>query len=109
VAYNQELSRRILQRVGALPGMTEKKMFGGVGYILNGNMACGVHQDQLIVRLTPLGAAAALNQPHVHPFALYGKTMPSWILVDPAACETDEDLYRWIQQGLDCAGALPPK
>lgn len=109
MAYNQELARRVLQRVGALPGMTEKKMFGGVGYILNGNMACGVHGERLIVRLDPAEHQATLAQPHTAPFDTMGKAMPGWVLVGPEGLEDDADLYGWIERGLAYARSLPPK
>jgi hypothetical protein len=107
--YDQVLAQRIYGVLRSLPGLTEKKMFGGVGYMLNGNMACGVHGPDLIVRLGPARYEQALKQPHVRVFDLTGKPMTGWIVVGPAGCATDEQLRQWIEQGVVFAQTLPEK
>lgn len=110
--YSQELADRIQERIGSMPGMpgmAVKKMFGGVGFLLNGNMACGVHGQNLIVRLPPEQTAERLAQPHTKIFDLTGKPMKGWILVEPPGYADDDDLAAWIRQGVDYAGTLPPK
>src|SRR5512140_738234 len=109
MAYNQELAQRILSILGPLPGLDSKKMFGGVGYLLNGNMACGVHGERLIVRLDKAVHAEAMARPHTHPFDLTGKPMAGWLMVDPEGCESDEDLADWVWQGVKYARTLPPR
>ena len=109
MAYDKELADRIQRELGARAGLGEKKMFGGVGFLLHGNMACGVNRDNLVVRLDPLRSEEALSRPHVQPFTMGGRTMAGWIVVTPQGCQKDQDLKRWIQEGLDFAGSLPPK
>lgn len=109
MAYDQELARRIRVAIGPLDGVEEKKMFGGVGFLLHGNMACGVIQNNLVVRLSPARTEDALSRPHVQPFTMGGRTMGGWITVVPPGCKKDKDLKSWIQEGLDFAGSLPPK
>jgi TfoX/Sxy family transcriptional regulator of competence genes len=107
--YNQELADRIRLELSALPSLVEKKMFGGVGFLLNGNMACGVHDQELIVRVGPERSAAALAQPHTRLFDMTGRPMSGWIVVDPPGCQSQADLQAWLSQGIEFARTLPPK
>ena len=109
MAYDEGLAQRVLETLEGTPGMTEKKMFGGVGYLLNGNMACGVNRDTLIVRVGPQAYQEALAQPHVRVFDMTGRPMKGWVVVEPPGYEADEDLKSWVQRGLDFASSLPPK
>lgn len=109
MAYDLELAGRIRQILPDRQYLTEKKMFGGVGYMLRGNMACGVHGSRLIVRLGAEQNATALEQAYTSPFALTGRPMVGWIMVEPEGCTTPEDLKRWVQVGVDYALSLPPK
>lgn len=109
MSYDPTLARRVQTALGSLPGLTEKKMFGGVGYLMNGNMACGVHGDGLIVRLDPARYDSALRQPHVRVFDLTGRPMKGWVVVGPAGCTTDEALRSWVAQGVAFAQTLPEK
>lgn len=106
--YDQTLAERIRKAPGN-PGLLEKKMFGGVGFLLNGNMACGVHQQSLMVRISKENHQAALTQPGVRPFDMTGKPMAGWILVDPEGIASDDDLNHWIEQGVAFATSLPAK
>ena len=108
--YNQNLAQRIRTILGDRPGLIEKKMFGGVGFILHGNMACGVQGDEMIVRVGVEKNASALSRPFVRPFmAAGGKPMPGWVLVALNALETDIDLKQWVDQGYEFARSLPGK
>ncbi|MGD0610588.1 MAG: TfoX/Sxy family protein [Anaerolineales bacterium] len=107
--YNLELARRIRIQIGSLAGLEEKKVFGGVGFLLNGNMACGVNQENLVVRLDPKRSEDALAKPHVKPFSMGSRSMAGWIVVSPQGCKNDEDLKTWIREGIDYSGFLPPK
>jgi TfoX/Sxy family transcriptional regulator of competence genes len=109
MAYDKELAGRIQRDLGTLTGLEEKKMFGGVGFMLHGNMAWGVHQDNLVVRLDPRRSEKALSKPHVQPFTRGGRSMAGWVVVTPPGCKNDSTLEGWIQHGLDYAGSLPPK
>jgi hypothetical protein len=110
MAYDEGVAQRIREILGDdLPGLVEKKMFGGVGFIVQGNMACGVNQDELIVRVGPLRYEEALAHPHARPFDFTGKPMQGWIVVSPGGYESDRDFTRWVQHGVDFALSLPSK
>jgi hypothetical protein len=109
MAYNQSLARRARDEMEGLPGLTEKKMFGGVGFLLWGNMACGVYGEDFIVRVGNVGYADAMSQPHTKFFDITGKPMSGWIMVEPAGIASEADLRRWIDLGVTFALTLPPK
>lgn len=111
MAYNKVLAQRIQAALGERPGIIEKKMFGGVGFMLRGNMACGVLGEDLIVRVGEEKNEAALAQPHTRPFPAPsgGKPMAGWILVSPKGWENEQDLTVWIEQGFEFASTLPEK
>jgi len=109
MAFDAVLAARIRPHLASVAGVTEKKMFGGIAFMVNGNMACGVHGDNLIVRLGSDIGSRVLSEPHVRPFDLSGKAMTGWIYVEPAGYKTEQDLKRWIQQGIAFAQSLPGK
>lgn len=109
MAYDEGLAYRVEELIGDRDGMEAKKMFGGVGYILNGNMAVGVSGDDLIVRVGPDKYDDALNRPHVKPFGPTGRTMTGWVMVEPDGVSEDQELKEWVQMGVDFASGLPPK
>jgi TfoX/Sxy family transcriptional regulator of competence genes len=108
MAYNLNLAERIRSELTGMP-FVEKKMFGGVGYLLNGNMACGVNKDNLIVRVSPEKQADLLGKPHTKPFDLTGRPMKGWLVVEPEGYETPEQLASWVKEGVEFALTLPPK
>jgi len=91
------------------PGLVEKKMFGGVGFLLNGNMACGVNKDDLIVRVGPDRYEQTVIQPHARPFDFTGRPMKGWVMVSPDGVSADGDLQNWVNQGITFAKSLPAK
>src|SRR5437867_1796231 len=97
MAYSESLALRIRQVIGRRRGFTEKKMFGGVGFLLNGNMCVGVWKTSLIVRLDPDQYLAALTEQHVRQFDITGRPMKGWIMVEPDGIETDEQLSEWVR------------
>jgi TfoX/Sxy family transcriptional regulator of competence genes len=107
--YDEFLAARIRAAIGPLPKLEEKKMFGGIGFIINGNMACGVHKNDLIVRVGPAKYEVALSRPHTRPFDMTGHPMAGWIMVEPEGCATESALKGWVEQGVAFARALPPK
>jgi TfoX/Sxy family transcriptional regulator of competence genes len=109
MSYDQYLAQRLELLLAAEPGLQIKKMFGGVGYLLHGNMAVGVHKDYLMVRTGPESYASALAKPHVKVFDLTGKPMTGWVLVEPAGFADEAELKSWVQTGVDYALALPIK
>lgn len=109
MAYDEALAERIRRALTPRPDMYEKKMFGGLAFMLRGNMCCGVVKDMLMLRLGNEGAAAALSEPHTRPMDFTGKPLKSMVYVDPPGIESDDKLYRWIKRAADFAETLPPK
>src|SRR5262249_43233851 len=109
MAFSEALAERIRQRLARRKNVEEKKMFGGVGFLLNGNMLVGVWKDSLIARLGPEEGDEALLEPHVKAFDITGRAMKGWVLVAPAGVEGDEQLNGWIQRAVKFVGALPAK
>jgi TfoX/Sxy family transcriptional regulator of competence genes len=110
MAYNQKLNVRIRDALKQHPDIVEKKMFGGVGFMLRGNMACGVQGEDLIVRIGEAQNNWALAQPFVRPFMpVQGRPMAGWILVAPDGTESEEELVAWIKMGIEFAATLPVK
>jgi TfoX/Sxy family transcriptional regulator of competence genes len=109
MAHDELLAIRISAALGPLSGVEEKKMFGGVGFLVNGNMACGVHKNNMIVRVGPEKHAWALAQPHTRPFDMTGRPMSGWVEVEPPGCATESALKAWVDLGLAFALSLPGK
>jgi hypothetical protein len=109
MAYDEGLATRVRDVIGDQPGVAEKKMFGGLAFLLRGNMACGVRGDDLIVRLAADSFDAALDEPGTRLFDLTGRPMKGWLLVDADGHAEDGDLRRWVDRGLAFAASLPPK
>jgi hypothetical protein len=107
--YDESLASRIRKMVARRKNVTEKKMFGGVGFLLNGNMCVGVWKESLIVRVGPDRYEEALTQRFVKKFDITGRAMKGWIMVDPGGVETDKDLKDWVQVAVKFVGSLPPK
>ena len=100
MAYDEELQLRIQRVVAGRVGVTEKKMFGGVCFLLDGKMFCGIVKDEMMVRVGPLAHEAALAEPHVRPMDFTGKPMAGYIYVEPEGLATDKALKRWVEAGL---------
>ena len=109
MAYSEELASRIRQTLAPRADVMERKMFGGLAFMLRGNMCCGVVGDMLMLRLGNEGAAAALAEPHTRPMDFTGKPLKSMIYVGPEGVAALEDLNRWVNRGADFAASLPPK
>jgi hypothetical protein len=109
MAYDEGLAQRVRRVLGEKPGLVEKKMFGGIGYLVQGNMACGVNRGDLIIRVGPEQYEAALSRPNTRPFDLTGRPMKGWVVVEPDGYEAEDDLKGWVEEGLGFALSLPPK
>jgi len=109
MAFDEGLATRVRELIGDEPGVTEKRMFGGLAFLVNGNMACGVHGEELIVRLAAGADDAALAEPATRPFDITGRPMKGWILVGAGGHAEDGDLRRWVDRGVAHASTLPPK
>ncbi len=109
MAYALDLAKRMKDYLGDLPDLEEKKMFGGVGFLVRGNMACGVHGDEMIVRVGADNYSAALQKPFTRPFDMTGRAMAGWVMVARQGFEQERDFEEWVQKGVDFARTLPPK
>ena len=109
MAYDEGLALRMRKVLAGEAGLTEKKMFGGIGFLIRGNMACGVHGSQMIVRVGPARYEQALAQPHVRVFDMTGRPMAGWVEVAPAGLASARDLRRWVTLGVEQAKTLPAK
>ena len=109
MAYDEYLAERVRNVIGKKRGVSEKKMFGGLGFMLAGNMACGIVGEKLMLRLGEEGAAAALGQEHAAPMDFTGKPIKTMVFVEPDGIENDRDLGRWVGKALAFAKTLPPK
>ena len=108
MAYDEKLADRVRKQLAKHKGIAEKKMFGGLAFLLNGNMSVGLHGSELIVRLDPEETDAALARPHTRIFDVTGRPMRGWILVKPAGL-AGEALAKWVGTGVSYAESLPPK
>jgi TfoX/Sxy family transcriptional regulator of competence genes len=106
---DEGLVQRIRDRLQDERDIEDRRMFGGVAFLVNGNMSCGVHQDDLIVRLEPEGHAGALLEPYTRTFDITGKPMRGWVTVAADGCADDADLARWIDRAVAFARTLPVK
>lgn len=114
MAYDEGLAERVrrlldVQTGVVSAGLVEKKMFGGIAWLLYGNMACGVNGDHLMVRVGPEEYETALTQKHVREMDFTGRPMRGWVIVNAAGISEEADLQAWIRRGLEFAGSLPPK
>jgi hypothetical protein len=111
MAYDEGLAQRVQEMLDGmeLPGLEAKKMFGGVGYMVQGNTVCGVHKESLIVCVGPEGHTEAMTMPHTREFDITGRSMKGWVMVDADGYAADADLKGWVQQGVAFAQALDPK
>ena len=109
MAYDETLAARVRELVMAREGATEKKMFGGIGWMIGGNMACGVIRDSLMVRHDKAEREELLKEPHTAPFEGNGRRMTGFLIVEPEGVQTDDELARWVEHGAGFAASLPPK
>ena len=109
MAYDEGLAERIRGVLDARSDVDERKMFGGIAFLVAGNMACGVMRDDLMVRMEPDAAAALESEPGVRRFDMGGRPMKGWLLVAPEATADDGDLEGWVRRGEEFAASLPPK
>lgn len=109
MAYDEDLAERIRGLLRDRHDVVEKKMFGGLGFLLAGNLLVGVWKDSLIARVGPEAYAESLEQPHVREFDITGRPMRGWILVEPDGVETRESLLGWLQRSLAFVAGLPEK
>jgi TfoX/Sxy family transcriptional regulator of competence genes len=110
MAYDEDLANRVRELIGVESGLTEKKMFGGLAFLINGNMSVGVSgQGGLMVRVDPAETDALVAKPHARPFEMRGREMQGWLRVDSEGLGTKRQLEPWVRRGVTYARSLPPK
>ncbi len=109
VAFDEVLAERVRLALAAADDLYERKMFGGIAFMVSGHMAVGIVGDDLMVRLGREGAAAALGRPHVRPMDFTGRPMGSMVFVAPEGVRTDADLAGWVQEATAFVATLPPR
>lgn len=109
MAYDEALAERVRDALAPRADLSERKMFGGIAFMLGGNMAVGVIGEELMVRLDPSDAERALGESHVRPMDFTGRPMKGIVFVGPKATASDASLGEWVDAGADFAASLPPK
>lgn len=109
MAYDEALADRVRELLAAQPELSEKRMFGGISFLVAGRMSCGVIGEDLVVRLSPEEGAAALAEDGVRPMDFTGRPMKGWIYVAPEATADDAQLAGWVEAGVAFASSLPEK
>lgn len=110
MAYDEQLAVRIRDLIDGEPGVVEKKMFGGLAFLVDGNMAVAASSEGgLLLRADPAEAEQHLAHPHTDRFVMRGREMNGWMRVVPEGLGTDIELERWVRVGVTYARSLPPK
>jgi hypothetical protein len=109
MAFDEGLAERVRELLGPAPGLSERKMFGGLCFLLRGNMSFGVVGSELMVRVGPDAYAETLGLPNAREMDFTGRSMRGMVFVSEDGISEDEDLEDWLQRGMGFAGSLPPK
>jgi TfoX/Sxy family transcriptional regulator of competence genes len=109
LTFNELTAVSIRTAMKDLPGVSERNMFGGVSFMLEGNMCCGVIEDNLVVRVGPGAYEAALREPFARPMDFTGRPLAGFVYVDRAGYEAPDALLRWIERGVEFVRTLPPR
>jgi hypothetical protein len=110
MAYDEDLANRLREQLQAEDGVTEKRMFSGLAFLLDGHMTVNASgQGGLMLRIDPSQSDELVRQPGVRRFVMRGKELDGWLRVDPAVIETDDALAFWVGHGVRFARSLPPK
>jgi len=109
MAHDEILAARLRALLEGNDAVVEKRMFGGVAFLVNGNMSVGVHKDWLIARLSAEAAAEALSRPGAKVMDITGRPMKGWLMVAPDGVAAEESLRTWVDESVAFAASLPPK
>ena len=110
MAYDEDLANRIRELVLTEDGVSEQRMFGGLAFLINGNMSVSASgQGGLLLRVDPAETDALLSKEHASPFEMRGRPMQGWLRVDPEGLQTKRQLQRWVARGVAYARSLPSK
>ena len=109
MAFDDDLARRVRAVLEDVPDVSERRMFGGIAFLVGGHMACGIVGADLMLRLGEIGAQAALDRRHVRPMDFTGRPMRTMVYIAAEAIVADRTLTEWVARAVDHARALPPK
>jgi TfoX/Sxy family transcriptional regulator of competence genes len=110
MAYDEDLANRIREIVLTEPGISERRMFGGLAFLIDGHMSVSASgQGGILLRVDPAETDALLGKPHAHPFEMRGRVMQGWLRVDAEGLKTKRQLERWVARGVAYARSLPSK
>jgi TfoX/Sxy family transcriptional regulator of competence genes len=110
VAYDEDLANRVRELMTGNERVVEKRMFGGLAFLIGGNMSVSVSgQGGLLLRCDPRETDALLGKPHAEAFEMRGRAMEGWLRIDPEGLHTKRQLQRWVERGVSYARSLPPK
>lgn len=110
MAYDSDLADRIRTVLHGEPGLGERRMFGGLAFLLNGNMAvCASNEGGLLLRVQPEKSESLIDREHVRRFTMQGREMKGWLYVEVDALTADDELRRYVHYGLTCARSLAPR
>ena len=110
MAYDEDLANRIRELIAGAADVTEQRMFGGLAFLVAGNMSVAASgQGGLMVRVDPDATGELLEKPHAHPFEMRGREMQGWLRVDDEGVRTKRGLEPWVRRGVAYARSLPPK
>ena len=107
--YNEELDDMLQEVINDCPGLVRKKMFGGTGYLINGNMSFGVYKDFLVLRVGEEGAGKLKKESYYHPFDITGRPMKGWVMIDESGWKNAKELRRLVTMAREYVLALPKK
>lgn len=107
--FDEQLTERARAALTDVTDLQERKMFGGLAFLVSGHMACGIVGDELMLRLGAEGADAALDEPNVRPMDFTGKPLRTMVFVEPAGLQSDQALAAWVERALTFVRTLPPK
>jgi TfoX/Sxy family transcriptional regulator of competence genes len=110
MAYDEDLANRIRELVLAEPDISERRMFGGLAFLIAGNMSVSASgRGGILLRVDPAETDALLEKPHAYPFEMRGRPMQGWLRIDAEGLKTRRQLERWVTHGVSYARSLPPK
>lgn len=109
MSYDEQLAQRLRAKLAGSEGLSEKKMFGGLGFLLNGNMCCGVIKNNMVARIGPKQYQDALKIRHARIMDFTGKPLKGFVYVEPPGIENEDDLDAWLERCQNFVTELPPK
>jgi len=109
MGFDEGTAQRVRDVLGPATGLTERRMFGGISFLLDGNMCCGVVENDLVVRVGPQQYDAMLSEPHARPMDFTGRPLRGFVYVAPAGFDTETALEQWLARGMRFVRTLPAK